>query len=52
MDSATESKSTGVTDPISVTPKGKKQELDGSSGSSSVPAAKKYVYHIASVIKV
>ena len=58
MDSATKSEFTGVTessgltDPISVTPKGKKWELDGSSGSSSVPAAKKYVYHIASVIKI
>ena len=44
--------STGVTESTGVTPKGKKQELDGSAGSSGVPAAKKYVYHIASVIKV
>ena len=45
-------KPTGVTDSTGVTPKGKKQELDGSAGSSGVPAAKEYVYHIASVIKV
>ena len=52
MGNVTKSESTGVTDPISVTPKGKKWELDGSSGSPSAPAAKKYVYHIASVIKI